>query len=81
MMTDEAKTANHYRIRKLLTLEKRQQLLLSNVFGTFILKVMTMFMFCLSHSQRGPYILFHDLSPVFFSKRSTTGGTTSGTSK
>lgn len=39
MMTDEAKTANHYRIRKLLTLEKRQQLLLSNVFGTFILKV------------------------------------------
>jgi hypothetical protein len=34
MMTDEAKTANHYRIRKLLTLEKRQQLLLSNVFGT-----------------------------------------------
>ena len=39
MMTDEAKTANHSRIRKLLTLEKRQQLLLSNVFGTFILKV------------------------------------------
>jgi hypothetical protein len=39
MMTDEAKTANHSRIRKLLTLEKKQQLLLSNVFKLHINKL------------------------------------------
>ena len=26
---------------------------------------MTMFMFCVSYSQSGPSILFHDLSPFF----------------